>query len=327
MSFVTPAIARATGLSVLALVGLLLQAGSSSASSTCLTGTDPVVAADAAQIAAVRELVESTCVCSSFDGSEDKQRSDYKDCVEGVIASQVPSALRRKCRLTVEKMYKRTTCGRDARFNFQPCVSMDAEGVRGCTIVPTTKRDGTTALEKCREKGTIAAATCSGFTSCIDAADTSGDLVIGSGDAPACDIGIAIRAAALDEYLTVDADTEELATSPSDALLDQRFDIQNIDGRTYIRALAADAYLRDDGGVVKADAQDLASATAWVIFVQTAVVGEATSSDAYIMKDGAAGPDVDILRADSATGEVRVVRMNIVDALSSSDTKMTLITR
>ncbi len=53
------------------LVGLVSMPRSAVAASAtvCLTGSDPAVAADAGQIAALEASIEDTCPCISFDGS------------------------------------------------------------------------------------------------------------------------------------------------------------------------------------------------------------------------------------------------------------------
>jgi hypothetical protein len=51
------------------LLGVLAPAAASAGKLTCLTGTDPSVAADLLQIAAVRALIDAGCVCASFDAT------------------------------------------------------------------------------------------------------------------------------------------------------------------------------------------------------------------------------------------------------------------
>jgi len=51
---------------------------------TCLTGTDPAVAADAAQIGAVRSLIDDVCICARFDGTKGKTHSNYVSCAADI---------------------------------------------------------------------------------------------------------------------------------------------------------------------------------------------------------------------------------------------------
>ena len=55
---------------------------------TCLTGTDPEVASDAAQIIAVRAVVEAACPCASYDGSSGKTHGKYTSCAGASITSE-----------------------------------------------------------------------------------------------------------------------------------------------------------------------------------------------------------------------------------------------
>src|SRR5262249_52514704 len=97
------------------LATLLAPAASlATVTKTCLTGTDPAVTADFAQISAVRELVDAACVCSSFDGSAGKTHHDYVACANAIIKAQAaipPGNLRSQCTRTVKRFYSQSTCG------------------------------------------------------------------------------------------------------------------------------------------------------------------------------------------------------------------------
>lgn len=161
------------------------------ATTTCLTGTDPVVAGDAAQIRAARAQIDAACVCASFDGSAGNTHADYFRCAAGVIRTHAATAgfLRPECIGTVERYYNHSTCGRDPRRHFAPCIETNPlDGAITCAIRPTTKPDGITATRACVARpGTALRVPCANATHCIDAADTNHDLVIATpGDTGAC---------------------------------------------------------------------------------------------------------------------------------------------
>jgi polyhydroxybutyrate depolymerase len=161
---------------------------------TCLTGTDPSVAADFAQISRVRDLVDAACVCSSFDGSPGKTHGDYVRCASPIIKAQAavpPGTLRSQCVRTVKRFYTQSTCGRNPNLHARPCIkTRTATGKVSCTIKPTTKSDGFTPSDRCVSGTTVVAAGCDGLTHCIDAADSNADLRIGVGDSGACVVPI-----------------------------------------------------------------------------------------------------------------------------------------
>ena len=160
-------------------------------SKTCLTGTDPSVAADAAQIKAVRSLIDAACICSNFDGSPGKAHSDYVKCAATIIKSQVaasPGALRSQCKGAVTKYYVQSTCGMNPAVHAVPCIkTVTKRGKVACAIKSTTKKDGVTPSGQCANGGTFTQAACPLYTTCIDAADTNHDLIIAApGDTGAC---------------------------------------------------------------------------------------------------------------------------------------------
>ncbi|MGH3053924.1 MAG: hypothetical protein ACRDL7_02980, partial [Gaiellaceae bacterium] len=161
------------------VVALLVPAVSWAASKNCLTGTAPEVTADPAQIAAVRVLIDSSCPCSNFDGSSGKTHGAYVTCANTIIKDQAAAgALRTQCKGTVKKYYSTSACGMNPATQNVPCVKVSSTtGKITCTITPT---------DKCVGNGKVTATACPTFTSCVDAADTNKDLMIGNGDSGTC---------------------------------------------------------------------------------------------------------------------------------------------
>ncbi|HVO25138.1 MAG TPA: hypothetical protein VMW56_16075, partial [Candidatus Margulisiibacteriota bacterium] len=54
---------------------------------TCLTGSDPQVANDGAQIAATRLAVENACQCVDYSYESVSAHADYVSCVNDQIAA------------------------------------------------------------------------------------------------------------------------------------------------------------------------------------------------------------------------------------------------
>lgn len=169
---------------------MLAAATAAALDDNCLTGTAPVVANDAAQIRAVRALVDAACACSSFDGSRGRTRGDYVRCAADIISAQVDAAgLRSRCKRTVKTYYSKSTCGRFPNLHTQPCVQRSLRsGKVKCVVRPTTKSDGTTPSSSCTDRpGTATRVTCPTHTHCIDAADTDANLSIAApGDTGSC---------------------------------------------------------------------------------------------------------------------------------------------
>ncbi|HYD47072.1 MAG TPA: hypothetical protein VEB21_01925 [Terriglobales bacterium] len=154
---------------------VMLTAGAAwGADKTCLTGTDPSVAADAAQIEVLEAELAAACPCANFDGSDGKARRDYLKCVTPRIkAAVVAGELRSKCKSRVGKAHKLSTCGRTGVI---PCVETRGDKVR-CRIAKP---------EKCQSDSRYTRAACSSHARCIDAGDSNGDLLVAAGDAGAC---------------------------------------------------------------------------------------------------------------------------------------------
>jgi hypothetical protein len=155
----------------LMLAATVAQAGTTS----CLTGTDPSVANDLTQITAIRALIDVACVCSSFDGSRGLTHTSYVACARSIVNAQTLAAkLRTQCKHTVTAYYRNSTCGRNPSQQWAPCVEPRIMGRVGCTIKLTAN---------CFRSGHL---WCPNATSCIDAADTNHDGIIGAGDRADC---------------------------------------------------------------------------------------------------------------------------------------------
>jgi len=160
-----------------AIFALLAPPMARAAKLTCLTGTDPSVQYDAGQIALARFVIDAyfgvgVCNCATFDGSPGKTHADYLKCVKAEIPALVQQGIvRSQCAATLLKDYQTTTCGIAATKSEAPCLKKSARGKVSCTITPTAK---------------CGAVTCPTYSSCIAAADTNGDGLIGVGDSGAC---------------------------------------------------------------------------------------------------------------------------------------------
>ncbi|HYC56846.1 MAG TPA: hypothetical protein VEL28_18080 [Candidatus Binatia bacterium] len=318
----------AAGFLVAVAAAMMVQTSPATAGQrTCLTGTDPAASGDAAQIAAVRDAIETACPCAQFDGSQGNARGDFKRCAEAVIAAQSEATLRRQCRDVVEKMVKRSVCGFEAATSPAPCIRISASGRRSCTIEPTTKRDGT-PRDDCRDIGTYEASVCGGYDSCIDAADTDGNLQIDSGDVGVCYGGFALRAPS-GQFVVVDEATGALtASADRDVLSSTRFEIVVVAAQTLLQSIGNGRYLSGTpGSPVLADAIDQASADGWVIFAMSPATTDAAAAplDVIILRDGPASATVDAVRADPVTGVIGLVTMNVVDAISDPNLAFELV--
>jgi len=162
------------------MVALFAPATSWAAALTCLTGTDPSVAGDLGQIAAVVTAIESTCTCTSFDGSAGKTHSKYTSCAKGVVKAAVTaSQLREQCETYLNKSYGASTCGQPASKAVVPCIKkMTASGKITWAIAPAAKCVGT--------PGKFDQTPCAQATTCLDAADTNRDGLINAQDSGAC---------------------------------------------------------------------------------------------------------------------------------------------
>lgn len=160
-------------LAALLLVLAVLAPGAAWAGKkTCLTGTDPEVAGDAAQIVAVRAAVDADCPCALYDGSsKNLTHAKYVGCVAARIGTEAAMGrLRTSCKSTVKSQYAKSTCGYAPTSSKAPCIKTTTTGKVSCAIK---------SAEKCLGlSGKYAQVACTAFASCIDAADTNGDLII-----------------------------------------------------------------------------------------------------------------------------------------------------
>ena len=156
---------------VLVCAGVLLGT-SAHAATKCLDD-----AGDAAQITATRAAVDAACGCFEFAKS-----SEYKKCAAGIVKAQADaSLLRKECTGTVKKIYANSVCGRKigSKGPAVPCVADNSfNGKVTCAIKPAFG---------CTNSGSNQRDRCFGTTTCLDAADTNGDLRIGApGDSGDC---------------------------------------------------------------------------------------------------------------------------------------------
>jgi len=145
---------------------------------TCLTGTDPSVAPDAPQLAALEADIAAACPCASFDGSAGKGRRDYLRCVSPRIKEAVKSgALRSKCKARVAKAHKLSTCGAADSDGIAPCLAKKANGKISCRVATAAK---------CQSDARNTRVLCTGYTRCIDAGDNNGDMLVAAPDSGIC---------------------------------------------------------------------------------------------------------------------------------------------
>ena len=151
---------------------------------TCLTGTDPEVAGDAAQVLAVRAVADAACPCAAFDGStKDLTHAKYVGCIAAQIGAEADAGrLRTSCKATVKSQYAKSTCGYPPTSGRAPCVKRTTTGQVSCAIKPAAK---CTSLA-----GKYTQVACTSHATCVDAADTNGDLIVaGPADDGSCVLG------------------------------------------------------------------------------------------------------------------------------------------
>jgi len=103
---------------------------------SCLTGNDPAVRSDAAQLAALEVIVDEVCPCGNYDGSTDKTHRDYLRCAKSAIKIAVRAGqLRTKCKARVTKAFQRSTCGFAAEIDAVPCLDRTARGKLTCIVI------------------------------------------------------------------------------------------------------------------------------------------------------------------------------------------------
>ncbi|HEY2775082.1 MAG TPA: lamin tail domain-containing protein [Candidatus Binatia bacterium] len=152
---------------------------------SCLIGSDPIVAGDAQALRDARTTIDAACPCATYDGSDGHARSDFAACIKTQMASL--TSVRKPCLGTLKKFYKNSRCGRSAIVGARPCIYTSvADGSVNCKIRTKYKTDGTLA-DKCLSSAKATATECAGVDTCIDAADTNQDLLIAApGDSGQC---------------------------------------------------------------------------------------------------------------------------------------------
>jgi hypothetical protein len=170
---------KASGSTALAvLLALLCAATGASAGDACLGGigalTDPI------QVAVARATVDTICPCDTYDGSSGYTRGAYQKCARGVVDELVGiGLLRGECRTTLRRDAAASVCGRKPDTDAVPCIRRTTAGAVSCTIKAPA--------ERCEDRpGVYTQVACPAFDDCLDAADTDGDLRIGSGDDGRC---------------------------------------------------------------------------------------------------------------------------------------------
>jgi hypothetical protein len=160
-------------LTLSALLAALAVHGGALAATKCLDD-----AGDAMQIGDARAAIDAACKC--FNVSSHGQ---YQGCAAGIVNDRVGMLLLRKeCATTVKKIYAQSACGKEIEAVAKngpsaPCVSKASTGKIGCAVKPESS---------CLSKGTQQRTFCAASIDCLDAADTNGDLIIGSGDSGTC---------------------------------------------------------------------------------------------------------------------------------------------
>ena len=146
--------------------------------STCLTGSDASVGDDAAQIATLRDIVDSACPCASFDGSAGKTHGDYLRCAKDQIAAGLDGGqLRSECKARVKKSFQQSTCGRKSELAMSPCIETKANGKISCKV---------RSADKCVDRPGRGRIACAEYVNCIDAADANRDYLVDRNDSSVC---------------------------------------------------------------------------------------------------------------------------------------------
>ncbi|HYC57076.1 MAG TPA: hypothetical protein VEL28_19245 [Candidatus Binatia bacterium] len=159
--------------SVLMLLALAASVATGPVPAGAASRCEPA-AADAPALESARTDIDNACFCSDFDGSDGLGRSEFRACVRDQIALAVESSLVRKaCRGTLKKMYAASVCG-TGDPDLEPCIETSAAGAVRCRI---------RSQATCEERAGLV---CAGRPTCIDAADTSGDMAVDENDTGLC---------------------------------------------------------------------------------------------------------------------------------------------
>jgi hypothetical protein len=165
---------RARWFGVALVLALLAPQMAGAGQLTCITGTDPIVANDGAQIAVLQATIDGACTCDGFPS-----HGKFMRCVRPLVKSAVlGGALRKKCTGAVMRYYRKSTCSHPVGLSGHriPCLRQTAASSKvRCSIKPAAKcGDATGSLFN--QDG------CPGYTFCAEAGDTNGDLRVGAGD-------------------------------------------------------------------------------------------------------------------------------------------------
>lgn len=157
------------------LVFLAVLAVPAWSADSCIGGATADV--DAAQIAALRDVIDAACPCASFDGIS-RTRRDYLGCVkEEVDAAIEHGELRAKCKSRVKKALQQSTCGYTPELQMLPCVEISERGKVSCKVRPVADCENSRGRVRTR---------CDEFVTCVDAGDDNGDYLVNASDSGAC---------------------------------------------------------------------------------------------------------------------------------------------
>lgn len=144
----------------------------------CLTGSDPIVSEDWSDIRLLRSEIEDACPCSAYDGGVGHTRRDYLACVRKRVTQSVRGGqLRKQCAGTVVRHHRKSVCGIASSELAAPCIARGRGDSRVTCSIQT--------IARCVGPGRTA---CPGLESCIDAADTSKNGLIGTEDSGECSL-------------------------------------------------------------------------------------------------------------------------------------------
>jgi hypothetical protein len=143
----------------------------------CLTGSDPAVANDRAQIAAVEAVIDTACPC--VDGDATTMRVDYLRCTKAKTKAAVAAgALRNQCAGVLNRTYQHSTCGTPTARDAVPCLERTVRGKLRCVVLPAAQ---------CQDRpGRYTRTACTDYSRCVDAGDTNGDYRVDGGDSGSC---------------------------------------------------------------------------------------------------------------------------------------------
>ncbi|HYD48108.1 MAG TPA: hypothetical protein VEB21_07170 [Terriglobales bacterium] len=155
----------------------------------------------------------------------------------------------------------------------------------------------------------------------IDGLHTDCDYFDDFQDNGSCVEGFTLRSGSSNQLVTLDIGTGGLSATAAEVMsANEFFSFETISSTTYIRSTGNGMYWSagSAGSQVHADAIDVASATAWVIFVDSG------SGALLILKDGSASPTVDAIRRDPSSGALVLTTAAITTVLDDSTYHFTM---